>query len=121
MICAGFGFRRAASVDSLHDAYAKASESGADRLATVNEKAGSEPFLEFARTLGLPVDSIGAEALRRQTTETASAASRAAFGTGSVAEASALAAAGPGARLIRPRVVSDDGMATCALAEGGKP
>ena len=34
------------------------------------------------------------------------------------AEAAALAAAGPGARLLGPRVVSADRMATCALAEG---
>ncbi len=39
------------------------------------------------------------------------------FGTGSVAEAAALAAAGPGARLVAPRVVSTDGMATAAIAE----
>ena len=33
--------------------------------------------------------------------------------------AAALALAGPGARLIGPRVVSGDGLATAAIAEGG--
>ena len=38
--------------------------------------------------------------------------------SGSLAEAAALAALAPGARLIAPRVTSEDGMATCAIAEG---
>lgn len=38
------------------------------------------------------------------------------YGTGSVAEAAALIAAGPGARLWRPRWVAADGCATLALA-----
>ncbi|PTE19863.1 precorrin methylase, partial [Cereibacter changlensis JA139] len=33
-------------------------------------------------------------------------------------EAAALAAAGPGARLLGPRVTSADGRATAAIAEG---
>ncbi|NNK15876.1 MAG: precorrin methylase, partial [Sulfitobacter sp.] len=36
---------------------------------------------------------------------------------GSLAEAAALAAAGPNARLVAARVVSGDGMATAAIAE----
>jgi cobalt-precorrin 5A hydrolase len=48
---------------------------------------------------------------------TQSARVRERFGTGSVAEASALAAAGPGARLLGPRVISGDGLATAAIAE----
>ncbi len=47
---------------------------------------------------------------------TRSAASLAATGTGSASEAAALAAAGPGARLLGPRLVL--GPVTCALAEG---
>ncbi|HRO16470.1 MAG TPA: hypothetical protein PLL33_15800, partial [Paracoccus sp. (in: a-proteobacteria)] len=42
---------------------------------------------------------------------------RAAHGTGSVAEAVALAAAGPGARITTRRVVSPDRSATCAIAQ----
>jgi cobalt-precorrin 5A hydrolase len=43
------------------------------------------------------------------------------FGTGSIAEAAALAAAGPRARLIATRVVSRDRTATAAIAEGDGP
>jgi cobalt-precorrin 5A hydrolase len=42
-------------------------------------------------------------------------------GVGSVAEAAALAAAGPGARLLGPRAVSACGTATAALAEAARP
>ena len=38
------------------------------------------------------------------------------YRAGSVAEAAALAAAGPGARLLAPRMISADRMASCALA-----
>ena len=73
---------------------------------------------------GIAVNSLGhanpdlVAALTAQATSTQSPASRASRGTGSVAEAAALAAAGPGARLLSPRVISADGRATCALAEG---
>ncbi|HMO06737.1 MAG TPA: hypothetical protein PKD10_03685, partial [Paracoccaceae bacterium] len=42
-------------------------------------------------------------------------------GDDSLAEAAALAAAGPGARLHGPRAVSPCRRATCALAEGPDP
>lgn len=118
MIAAGFGFRAAATVESLRDALAAAGPARPDMLATAGDKAGSLVFLAFAGEMALPVRSVTAATLARQETETHSAASRATHGTGSVAEAAALAAAGPGARLLGPRVVSKDRMATCALAEG---
>lgn len=117
MIVAGFGFRGRATVDSLHDAYARAG-TGADRLATAADKAGTPVFRAFAARLGLPVSAIAPGALAVAETQTRSPASQASRGTGSVAEASALAAAGPDARLTGPRVISTDRLATCALAKG---
>jgi cobalt-precorrin 5A hydrolase len=117
VIVAGFGFRAAATSDSLADALARAG--GAPTLlATAEDKARTPAFRTFAEALGLPVRGIDPATLAAQTTITQSHASRAARATGSVAEAAALAAAGPGARLLGPRAVSGDGMATCALAEG---
>jgi cobalt-precorrin 5A hydrolase len=117
VIVAGFGFRASATPDSLADALVRAGgEPGL--LATAEDKARTPAFRDFAQRLGLPVLGIDPTALAAQTTLTQSAASRAARATGSVAEAAALAAAGPGARLLGPRAVSGDGMATCALAEG---
>jgi cobalt-precorrin 5A hydrolase len=120
VIAAGFGFRAAASADSLADALVRAG-STPGLLATTEDKAQSPAFRAFARRLGLPVLGIDPAALAAQPTLTQSAASRTARGTGSVAEAAALAAAGPGARLLGPRAVSGDGMATCALAQGATP
>ena len=120
MIVAGVGFRSGASAESLLDAYARAG-GGADALATIADKAGADGFLAFAVRVKLPVTKVNPQSLSEQNTATCSDHSINARDTGSVAEAAALAAAGPGARLIAPRVVSGDRMATCALAEGKDP
>ncbi|WP_366553673.1 cobalamin biosynthesis protein [Aquibaculum sediminis] len=125
VIAAGFGFRAAATSKSLSDAFARAGgrpprAAGLTTtvLATAVDKAGTLAFRAFAGRFGLPVRGIDSATLAAQKTGTKSEASRAARGTDSVAEAAALAAAGAGARLLGPRVISSDGMATCALAEG---
>mgnify|MGYP005846351469 CR=1 FL=1 len=120
MIVAGFGFRAGAGAESLADALALALAGGPapTLIATAADKAESPAFRAFAAARGLPVRGIDAAALAGSATLTQSPTARAARGTGSVAEAAALVAAGPGARLLAPRAVSADGMATCALAEG---
>ncbi|MEO0762475.1 MAG: cobalamin biosynthesis protein [Pseudomonadota bacterium] len=119
MIVAGFGFRGGATVASLADALDRAWPCGAvTLLSTVEDKAQRPTFLSFAETRALPIQPITKDDLAAQVTLTQSSAAKAARGVGSVAEAAALAAAGPSARLLGPRVVSGDGMATCALAEG---
>lgn len=62
--------------------------------------------------------AVPADHLAAQPVLTRSAASQATYGTGSVAEAAALAAAGPGARLLSARLISPDRLATCAIAIG---
>lgn len=109
MIVAGFGFRSGVTEASLHAALDGAVP---DAVATLDSKA---PALAC---LGHWVIAISAERLARQTTLTDSAASRAAHNTGSVAEAAALAALAPGARLLSPRIISPDGTVTVAFAEG---
>ncbi|BBU57039.1 precorrin methylase [Mameliella alba] len=119
VIVAGFGFRGAVSVQGLADALGGAgSGQTVSALATAADKAETPVFMAFARQMGLPVIGIDAATLSAQEVRTQSAASTTARQTGSLAEAAALAAAGPGARLIVTRVVSEDRMATCALAEG---
>lgn len=117
MRVAGIGFRGAATTASLRDAYERAG-GGAEVLATAAEKAGAGALVSFAREIGLCVLGIEAGALAAEPVLSRSARVVARFGTGSLAEAAALAAAGPGARLLGPRVVSEDGMATAAIAEG---
>jgi cobalt-precorrin 5A hydrolase len=117
MIYAGFGFRASASLESLLDAYTLAG-ARAQVAATAQDKARSFLFEEFAKSAALRVDPIPKPLLEQQETLTQSEKSTQVRATGSVAEAAALAAAGPGARLIGPRVISADRTATCALAIG---
>ena len=109
-VVAGFGFRSGATPESLRSAFAAAG-GGADALAAPADKAA-----RLVEAMGREVIPVTAEVLEAQETLTVSAASLAARRAGSVAEACALAAAGPGARLLGPRAVSPDRMATCALA-----
>lgn len=118
----GLGFRKAATAEALvglvREARARlpAALAGAPAvLATIAEK--DRPALrEAAARLGLPVTVLAKAALRgtedRITVDSATA--RACLGIPSVAEAAALAAAGPGARLVVTRIASE--AATCAIA-----
>lgn len=117
MIVAGFGFRTGATLDALQDALARAGgAAGVTHLATVATKA--QELQVLGQALSLPVVALEMEALRGVWTPTRSDRVAALFGTGSLAEAAALAAAGQGATLRGPRAVSADGMATVAIAEG---
>jgi cobalt-precorrin 5A hydrolase len=119
MIVAGFGFRSGATLAALQDALARAGgPGGVTHLATLAAKAaGLRPL---AQTLELPLVALEPDGLRGIPTLTRSDRVQALFGTGSVAEAAALAVAGPGARLRGPRAVSSDGTATAAIAEGAE-
>lgn len=119
VIVAGFGFRSGASAESLADALHRAAGGRAvGLLATAADKSADPAFQALALQLALPVAGLAAPDLKAQATQTQSAPSLAARGTGSLAEAAALAAAGPAARLVSARQISQDGWATCALAEG---
>ena len=122
MIVAGFGFSSRAKAESLHEAL-RAALAGRDltvtRLATASDKSDAMPIQELARMLATPVSVVADAALTGAEVITRSERAHAAYGTGSVAEASALVAAGPGSRLLGPRAVSEDRLATCALAEAG--
>jgi len=116
MIVAGFGFRTGATLYALQDALERAGgPEGVTHLATVATKA--EELQVLGKVLALPVVALDMEALRGVWTPTRSDRVAALFGTGSLAEAAALAAAGKGARLRGLRAVSADGMATAAIAE----
>ena len=122
VIVAGFGFRAGASVDSLRDALARAAGGHQpDCLATAADKAMAPAFQQLVAETRLPFHAISATDLTTVKTPTQSAAAQASHGTGSVAEAAALAAAGPGARLLAPRAISSDRQATCALAMKADP
>ncbi|WP_417839014.1 cobalamin biosynthesis protein [Tritonibacter scottomollicae] len=116
MIVAGFGFADRATTASLVEALAALSPRP-DRLATLRAKADTALFRGFATAQGLPVIPLDEAQISGIETPTHSPRIAARFHTGSVAEAAALVAAGPGARLIQTRYVTTDRLATVALAE----
>ena len=121
MIVAGIGFRAAATMADLHQALTLAGPPP-DALASVAEKATAPVLRDLAQRLDLPLIALPPEALAAEQTPTSSPRVQARFGTGSLAEAAALAGArhgqpGATARLLAPRTQSANGMATAALAE----
>ncbi|MEM7496617.1 MAG: cobalamin biosynthesis protein [Pseudomonadota bacterium] len=122
MIVAGFGFRSAATLASLEGALEAAWVGRAvDRLAVPAEKANAAAIRALAEARSLPLITVSPEALARQNTLSAAPTAVAERFAGSPAEAAALAAAGPGARLDGCRSVSPDRLATCAIAIGDAP
>ena len=116
-VVAGFGFRKDATLDSLRDALARAAGPAPVALVTAAGKETHPALIALGQALNLPVFPVPPARLAQQQTLTQSDASQAAYGTGSVSEAAALAIAGEAAQLLAPRAVSADGMATCALAQ----
>lgn len=114
MRVAGIGFRDGAALSSLRAALALAEAQGgpADALATLPEK--TDALRPLAAERGLPLHGV---AVAGVDTPTRSPRIAAMHGTGSVAEAAALVAAGAGARITVARITAPDGMATCAMAE----
>ncbi len=87
-------------------------------LATVSARVAEPGLAALSARLGLPLVGLPDEALAGMDAGCATRSTRvvALYGVGSVAEASALAAAGPGAELILPRIAL--GRVTCAVARG---
>lgn len=122
MKVAGLGFKTDVTLASLREALAAAGgPDGLAAVATVSDKADTEALKQLARECGVPIRAVPADALAGIDTPTQSQRIIEEFGTGSLAEAAALAAAGSRARLIATRVVSQDRTATAAIAEGDGP
>jgi cobalt-precorrin 5A hydrolase len=126
MIVAGVGCRKgvlaadikAAIVAALAETGVAASEL---RLIATAAAKGSEPgVVAAASAIGVPLVLIAPGDLAAAATRATTRSERviALVGVASVAEAAALAAAGPAARLMAPRIVV--GPATCALAVSGE-
>lgn len=122
MRVAGIGFRSTAPLASLAEALAMAQDQAdglpVDAIATADAKATASVFVALCDQLRVPLCAVDVAGVD---TPTQSVRVRDMFIAGSVAEAAALAAAGPGARLIVGRMVSRDGMATAAIAIGANP
>lgn len=122
MVVAGIGCRKGTKGGEIEAAIEAAlQEAGIapERLIALatSDGKGSEPgIIEAAAGRGLRLVLVKPGDLEAAGTRTQSSSPRvkALFGVPSVAEAAALAAAGPASRLIVPRVVV--GPATCAIA-----
>lgn len=117
---AGLGFRTTAPLASLRAvlAEAEAIAGSVSALASTPGKTRAPQLLALAEARALPCHPVCVTGIA---TPTQSPRLHALHGTGSLAEAAALAAAGPGATLVVNRIISSDGMATCAIAQSKEP
>ncbi|RWA73447.1 cobalamin biosynthesis protein [Mesorhizobium sp.] len=125
MMVAGIGSRKGVTASDVRAAIETALEAhglamtALSALATSEIKRDEEAIFLAGRDLALPVIVVADEALQAVSADiiSRSGVSQAHAGTPSVSEASALAAAGKGAKLLGPRTVL--GAVTCAIALGG--
>lgn len=124
MIVAGIGCRKAIAAEQVESAIEAALRQNQieghrlDVIAVPAVKGTEAGIVEAAAARGVLLVLITQDALEEADfrTLTRSARSMGTLNVQSVAEASALAGAGPNSRLLAPRVVV--GPVTCALAEG---
>lgn len=122
-VVAGLGCRAGCPAEQIVDVVREAAaRAGRDPavLAAPHFKQGEQGLEDAAHRLGLPLLFIGADALAaaQAACVTRSTVVERAVGVASVAEGSALAACGPGGRLLLARLAR--GGATCALAEAAR-
>ncbi|MGX7873395.1 cobalamin biosynthesis protein [Mesorhizobium sp. ORM6] len=125
MMVAGIGSRKGVSVEDVLAAIETALEAhglamaALSALATAALKKDEDAIAAAGRALSLPVIIVDDAALQAAAPDTLgnSSLSRDLAGTPSVSEASALAVAGLGAKLLGPRTVL--GPVTCAIAVSG--
>jgi cobalt-precorrin 5A hydrolase len=125
MMVAGIGSRKGVSARDVLAAIETALEAhglamtALSALATASLKHDEPAIFSAGRELALPVIVVEDAALAAASPRTISRSdlSQARAGTPSVSEASALAAAGKGAKLLGPRTVL--GPVTCAIAISG--
>ncbi len=122
MIVAGVGCKRGAPAPDIESAIRTAlvragiAADALDAIATAQTKRAEAGITAAAEKLGVRVVLVPEAELQAASARTTTRSERvlALIGVPSVAEAAALAAAGPSARLVSPRLVV--GAATCALA-----
>lgn len=119
----GLGFRDEASAQSIGEVVTNVAADSAmtgvaSVLAVPEDKAAHPSLVAAARAAHLPIETVTADAMRQTDARVATRSERVEKhrGVGSVCEATALAAAGEGARLVVTRMVSADRHATAAAA-----
>jgi cobalt-precorrin 5A hydrolase len=119
-VAIGVGCRKGCSADAIESlvrqALDRASGAAALGLFTLIDKRDEAGLTDAAGRLGLDLTYLSREALREREdgVQTHSPLVESLFGVRSVAEAAALAGAGPASVLVVPRIA--EGGATCAVA-----
>lgn len=126
LVAIGIGCRRGVAGEAVAALVRRAlaahvAPDGERRLFTLAEKVGEPGLVEAARLLCAPLAGLTSEALAAEACRilTPSHAAEARFAVPNIAEAAALAGAGPGGRLLGPRLAADG--ATCAVALSAEP
>jgi cobalt-precorrin 5A hydrolase len=124
----GLGFRDEASAQSIAELLANVAAHAAlpgvaSVIAVLEDKAAHPGLVTAAQIADLPIETVAADKMRQADARVATRSERVEIyrGVGSVCEATALAAAGEGARLVVTRMVSADRHATAAAAITGDP
>ena len=117
---AGIGLRETATAQDILAALDLAPAPLAG-IATLEGKAALPALRHAAGMRGLSITALPRAAIQGIATPTQSPRQLALFATGSLAEAAALVAAGPGATLHGPRLVLPGGAATIAFASKEEP
>ncbi|MFT8890438.1 MAG: cobalamin biosynthesis protein [Acetobacter papayae] len=121
----GFGLRPHASRNALEQVLARVLDAARaldgdslalDAMATLTRRVEHQALRCLAQAYALPVIAVDEAKVAGVVTPTRSVRIEALFGTGSIAEATALLVAGDGARIIVSRIVSSDGTASAAMA-----
>jgi cobalt-precorrin 5A hydrolase len=119
----GLGFREQATAQSIGEVLRRAVEhatrpGAATSIAVVMDKAAHPALVAAVEASHSHLETITADAMRHADLRIATRSERVIRqrGVGSVCEATALAAAGPNARLVVTRIVSADHTATAAAA-----
>lgn len=126
VIAAGIGCRKGVSAAEIEAAIEAALERAGrplariDLMATAMAKREENGIVEAAQARGVPLVLVAPADLEIASARGATWSARvlALAGVPSVAEAAALAACGPKAKLVLPRIVM--GPVTCALASAGE-
>lgn len=114
MRIAGIGFRSGTPASVLAEALRRLGPFEA--LATAEAKGNDPEFQALVRNLTIDLHLVSQDRLAAHA-RPGSRQAEERFGTGSVAESAALAAAGPGARLVVSKLKGADGRTVVALAE----
>jgi cobalt-precorrin 5A hydrolase len=123
MIAIGVGCRGGASaaniVSLVRRTLAEAQLDGANaKLFSIDTKRDEMGLIKAARLLAMPISFLARDALAARGADSMTRSERveALYEIPSIAETAALSGAGPGSRLVIPRVAA--GAVTCAIAVG---